>query len=345
MEGRKVQRVGHSSLAVSLPSEWAKKAGIQPGDLVFIIPQNDGSIKLLPSALAEKQPKIEEVIVNSNLCDEVGMLERIIVGNYILGRDVIRVVAPVRLHNSHLNEIRGILPKLIGLGIIEETPNQVVLQCSIDPSKFPIHRALLRLYIISSLMQKEAIRALVEEDFDLAKEVIDRENEADTIYYLILRLLLFIEQEKTTGKKGLGPLYALDYRVIAQYLERIADWAEWIARNVLAIEKYLVEIDKSIIHEYSKFNELAYNVCHKAMTSISKNDIKLANSAIEDYKQISESEEEFEKILESIPNAILCIRLRFILYNIRRIAELGAEIAQIAINRVLGKSSKICEIY
>ncbi|MCP8319285.1 MAG: phosphate uptake regulator PhoU [Candidatus Methylarchaceae archaeon HK01B] len=347
MESRKVQRVGLSSIAVSLPSDWAKKADIKPGDLLFVMPQSDGSLKLVPSALAEKQPKIEEVIINSNLCDEPGMLERIITGNYILARDVIRIVAPLRLHNSHLNEIRGILPKLMGLGIIEETPNQVILQCSIDPTKFPVHRAILRLHIISTLMQKEAIKAFVDRDFELAREVIDRENEADTIYYLILRLLSFIEEEKKTGKKGAVPLYVLDYRVIAQYLERSADWAEMIARNVLDIEEYIDEIDKSIINEYNKLNEFAYNVCNKAMMSISKNDIKLANSAIGEYKKIAESEEErlLKEILEHVPNKYVSCRLRFILYAIRRIAELGVEIAQIAINRVLGKSSKICEIY
>ncbi|MCP8323841.1 MAG: phosphate uptake regulator PhoU [Candidatus Methylarchaceae archaeon HK02M2] len=347
MEGRKVQRVGHSSLAVSLPSDWAKKADIKPGDLVFITSQDDGSLKLIPSTLAEKQVKVEEVIVNSKLCEEEGMLERIIVGNYILGRDVIRVVAPLRLNNSHLNEIRGILPKLMGLGIIEETPNQVILQCSIDPTKFPINRAILRLYIISSLMQKEAIKALVDGDLELAREVINRENEADTIYYLILRLLCFMEQEKMTGKKGPSPLMVLDYRVIAQYLERIADWADLIARNLLGIENHINKIDESLINEIEKLNNLASNICYNAITSISKSNIKLANEAVKEYKQIIKPEEErlIEKVLCCEVEAYVACRLRLIIYDIRRIAELGSEIAQIAINRVLEKSSKICEIY
>ncbi|MCP8308722.1 MAG: AbrB/MazE/SpoVT family DNA-binding domain-containing protein [archaeon] len=349
MEGRKVQRVGTSSLAVSLPIDWAKKAGIKPGDLILFTQEKDGSLKLVPSALAKQESEVKEAVVNSNLCDEYGMLERIIVGNYILGHDVIRIVSSIRMQGAHVEEVRRILRKLIGLGIIEETPNQIVLQCSVDPAKFPIYKVMGRLYIISSLMHEEAVKALIDSNFELAKEAISREDDADMMYYLTLRLLYSAQQDKAIAEKiGLvEPLHALSNRAIALLLERIGDWAENIAKNVLSIKDCRSEINESIVNGLSQLSKLASSICYKAMQSISKNDIKLANSAIGEYKKIIESEEErlTKEILEQVSNIYVVAHLRAVLYSIRRIAELGAEIAQMAINRGLEKSSKICEVY
>ena len=45
MEPRKIQKVGYSTLSVSLPMNWAKKTGIKKGDVVFISEENDGAYK------------------------------------------------------------------------------------------------------------------------------------------------------------------------------------------------------------------------------------------------------------------------------------------------------------
>ncbi|MEM2941767.1 MAG: histidine kinase, partial [Thermoproteota archaeon] len=135
MEIRKVQRVGHSTMTVSLPNEWIKEHDIKPRDLLFILPERDGSLKIMPRHIAQKE-EAEEYIVNADACDEPGMLERIIVGSYILGRDVIRVISTSRIGKNHIDEIRRIVQKLIGLGILEETPKSILLQCSIDSTKF-----------------------------------------------------------------------------------------------------------------------------------------------------------------------------------------------------------------
>ena len=150
MENRKVQRVGKLTLSVSLPNTWAKEHGVKRGDLIAFRPENDGSLRLMLSPLAEKIGASSEVSVPAELCNEPGLLERIIVGNYVLGRDIIRIVAPRRLNSTHISNVRNVLHKLIGLSIIEETSNQLILQCSVDPSKFPIDIVIRRLYVLAS---------------------------------------------------------------------------------------------------------------------------------------------------------------------------------------------------
>lgn len=50
--------------------------------------------------------------MNSDLCGETGILERIIVGNYVLGRDTIRVVSAKRIKPTYVAEVQKILELL-----------------------------------------------------------------------------------------------------------------------------------------------------------------------------------------------------------------------------------------
>ncbi len=201
MQGRRIQRVGPSTLAVSLPVNWTREAGLKKGDIIFFIPENDGSLRLRASALAEREKKEKEFVINSDQCDQTGLLERIIVGNYILGHDIIKVVSSKRISNTHIEEIRRISRRLIGLGIIEETPTQIILQCSIDPAKFPIYMVVRRLYAIASTMHKEAIQGLYEMKIELAEEAIRREEDADMMYWLAARLLYSSQSNKEIVEK------------------------------------------------------------------------------------------------------------------------------------------------
>jgi len=347
MEGRKIQRVGRATLAVSLPRAWVKETGIKQGDLVFCAPQKDGSLNIMLSTLAERKAEAKEYVVDSDLCNEPGILERIIVGNYVLGRDTIRVISAKRIKPAHVAEVQKIVRKLMGMGIIEETPTQIILQCSIDPAKFPIPVVMRRLYIIASTMHKEAIQALAESDRELAEGAARREDDADMIYWLIVRLLYMVERDRALADEmGIeDPSDIAGGRVLAGMLERIADWGESMARNVITLVDRGLELGKQTVSQLSRISEMAYNVSYSAMECVYTGNVELANGAIETFKKIIETEEEelMNRIPVEIPNSHAVARLTRIAWGIRRIAELGAEIAEIAINRSLTRSSKLCE--
>lgn len=346
MEGRKVQKVGYSTLAVSLPRDWVREVGLEQGDLVLVSRERDSSLRILPSALAEYEVVPKEFVVNSDLCDEPGMLERIIVGNYVLGRDTIRIVASKRIRGSHIAEVRAVVRKLMGMGIMEESPKQIVLECSVDPARFPIHTAFQRLYIVASTMHEEAMQALVQGDFELAKDAVSREEEADMIFWLIIRLLLSSQQDKSVANKvGLKePLHIVGYRTIAVHLERMADWAEKMAQNILDIQASETEIGKEVIDALSQISELAQDICHKAVECLYSGDVKVANEAINLYKRTMEPR--VEHLVRDFSSLIsICAHLRTIIQGIQRIGEIGCEIAEIAINRALETPSKFCAAY
>ena len=339
MESRKVQRVGYSTLSVSLPRNWVKDVGLKQGDLVTFLQERDGSLKLMPSELIEHKAKAEEFVINSDLCEEPGMLERIVVGNYILGRDVITIISSSRLRSAHVEEVRRIVRRLFGLGIVEETPNRIVLQCSIDPAKFKIDMLIRRLSVIASTMQSEAVQALLEFDPKLAEDAIRREDEADMVYWLAMRLLLSAQRVRAIAEKtGLeDPLHILYYGLIIRYLELIADYAENIARTAIDFKECCKEkMSKHVIARINNLSELAHNIFLKAMDCFFTGDVKIAHNLLEIRKNIKKEHEVLMKELPEIPH------LRVVVWTLTRIADNGAGIAVMAINKALEKPSKIC---
>jgi len=165
VEPRKIQKVGYSTLSVSIPMNWAKRTGIQKGDVVFISEENDGALRITPEPTKAEDSSV--YVVNVDNCDNTKVLERVIVGNYVLGRNLIRVESSRRLMREQIESIRQVTQRLLGIGIIEESDRHLLLQCSIDPKNFPLETVIKRLHIITSIMFKESIDALIDKLLDL----------------------------------------------------------------------------------------------------------------------------------------------------------------------------------
>ncbi len=340
MDTRKLQKVGYSTLSVSLPSNWVKEMNLKRGDTVFLAPEKDGSLKLFPSKLLKSTEGVEEYICNSDLCDEPKMLERLIVGSYILGRDLLSIISSERISSEHTEEIRGIIPKLIGLGIVEETQDRITLQCSVDPRKFHLDMLLRRLSIISLTIINEAMQALVDLDPSLAKDAIKREDEADMMYLLALRLLITAQRRREVAEEiGLeDPLHILYFGLMLRYLEMIADYAEEIARRAVELlKRYKDKLPRWAIERISNLNDLAHDLVLKSVDCFFIGDIKIANSLLE---MLAFVELERDRLMQELPEIP---HLRLILWTITRIADNGAGIALIAINNALERKSSICK--
>jgi len=341
MESRKIQRVGYSTFSVSLPKEWVENTGLKQGDLLMLLPEKDGSLKLIPSSMVERKTQIEEYVINSDMCNEPRTLERLIVGNYTLGRDAFRIVSSTRISSMHVDEVRQIARRLMGLGIVQETPQRIDLQCSIDPTKFKIDMLMRRLSVIASTMNSEAMQALTESNQELAEDTIRREDEADMMYWLAIRLLLSAQRDRVIADKiGLEePSQILYYTLITRYLEMIADHAEDIARRAIEFKTHGKErASKHAMRRIINLSELAQNVFLRAMDCVFSRDIEIANNVLEITKVIRNEQ---ERLMVELPESPI---LRTVVMDLTGIADNGAGIAVIAINRALEKTSKVCSV-
>jgi phosphate uptake regulator len=327
-------------MTVSLPSDWTKQHNINQGDLVFVVPEKDGTLRIVPSQVAQKE-EAKEYIINADACGEQGMLERIIVGSYILGRDVMKITASDRIEKTHVDEIRKVVRKLIGLGILEETSKSILLQCSVDPTKFKLDMLMRRLSLIASTILSETMQALLENNESLAYEAIDREDEADTIYYLAVRLLLSAQTQPDIAEQtGLTDiLFIPANRLILQYLELIADYAEDIAKKIIDLGIYRDNVTQDVVGEICHLGDLSQTIFQKAVDSVFTRDFKVANQVIEMEKLLETRSERLMREMPEIPF------LRSIISFLEKIADVGASIADIGINRALENPSKDMETF
>lgn len=363
LESRKVQRVGSSSLAVSLPNDWVKEVGLKKGQLVFFTEDEGNILKLMTAGQIERKPD-STVEVNGDFCKDPELMGRVLMGVYSLGYDSIKIVSSSRLSSDQVNKIRNVTRELMGMGIMEETPNALLIQCSIDTTKFPINTLLRRLFIISSTMHREMIDSVKNFDVELATEAIRRDKEAYTMFWVIVRLLNSCQRDKGIASQMEidTPSLIIWYRLIAQYLRLIAEWAHQTAEKVIALNRSKEKIGEELIQKIIEMNEQSYGICHEAINSFFSMDILLAHKAIETYKQIQQIEDTLqERVCSSAYlheknfsvskyfkgkkpiEACIVAQISFLIWGARRIAEIGSEIAETAIHRVLCKDTKICK--
>jgi len=313
MEPRKVQKVGYSTLSVSIPMNWAKKMNVQKGDVVFISEENDGALRITPEPTKAEDNSV--YVVNVDNCDNTKVLARVIVGNYVLGRNLIRVESSRRLMREQIESIREVTQRLLGIGIIEESDRHLLLQCSIDPKNFPLETVIRRLYVITSIMFKESIDALIDRDMELAKDAIAREHEADTIFWLLTRLLSSAQQSRIVSE-AIGitdPIEVVEHNLIAWYLEMIGDRLDAISQNVISLEERREESDEELIEEGADINLLKNPAYVKAGSFI---DNKEFNDDVIFKKSFNTISLELSSIILDFLSLILFIKKRQFCYYI-----------------------------
>lgn len=346
MESRKVQKVGTSTLTISLPKPWVVKFGLKQGDQVFL--DEEGQyLRVTPASIAGRRAAgAVEYQIDADLCDEPGILHRVIVGNYVLGRERLTIRASGRLKSDHLTEAREAARSLMGMGIIEETASRITLQCSIEPTKYPVDTLIKRLYNLSSTMLDESIEALVTRDRRLASDALNREDDADMMYWLLIRLLLSAQADDSLLEQlGLrNRLEIAGYRLIAKELETVADYGEDIARNVIELIDTEAEIPGAIVRALKDLADGVRIVYSNGIGGLLSRDLKLANQAILARDEMKKKELKLMKVLfQEVKEPEVLLRFRNVVDGIQRMADYGLSIAVIAFNRYLERPTNLCK--
>jgi phosphate uptake regulator len=251
MHTRKVQRIGKETFFVSLPKSWAKTHGIEKGEEVIIDVRDDGSLIIKPTKLSEKRK--EATVVNFS-----EFFDHELLGKYLLGYDQIRIRSQKRFAYEEKERIERVLKKLVGMEIVEETQNEVVVQSVLDVSSTHPARLLQRMCIISSSMYKDIVDGIIKKDSEIIKLAVSRDDEVDRIYFFSVRVLRTIIQDYwLMSEFSILPMEVMDYRLVSEKLELIGDISvDMGMRTLEAGEETLNEISKSL----GKLPELVHNV-------------------------------------------------------------------------------------
>jgi phosphate uptake regulator len=269
-ELRKVQRTPSGTFFVCLPKPWAERHGLKRGSVVAITETTDSMLLVDTEYGAEPSPRITTLRPGRYLSREI-------IGNYLLGFDIINVEAKNRISFEVRDTIKTAVSRLIGLEIIEEDYSRIVLQCLLEPSSFPPEKILRRGYSIAAGMHRDVVNALVNGDLHLAKSVIARDDEVNRLHFLLVRILRTIVQNPSLSEKlGVRPIECLDYRLVASLVEAIGDECVRVAMKTVELKGLkLAEDFKNLLAD---FHVVCFEAHEAALKAFLVGDISLAEN-------------------------------------------------------------------
>ncbi|WP_152041431.1 phosphate signaling complex PhoU family protein [Salinigranum salinum] len=338
METRKVQRLGPSTLAMTLPAEWAKEHGVEKGDEVSLRMGGKGTLTVLPESANTEDSKavIRADKLNANA------LERAIVAQYVLGRRIIHIEkSEGALDSEHINAVYKAETQLMGLGVIEETPERIAIRCSVDPEDFTLDNLLERLENTGSTMRGEAIKALAHGNPDLAQRALNRERQANKIFVLLLRLIFTAYQNPSLARAvGLEEGFPLiGYRSVAKNLELTADNAEDIANICLNAENHTLDVDSATMRRIREFTDQVDEVTATAVRAVVDRDYDLTIEVRDMFRELKDRERDILDDLPEMENQKL-LQVREVLVSLQQTAQYAMRNAEIAANLALNEESE-----
>ena len=334
METRKVQVTGGSTYTVSLPKDWATENGVSAGSIVEFHSEED----LLLLSPKDEKGRVEGTLDITGL-DAEHELTRAVMTMYVSGFDIIRLEAD-RITASQRRIIRNATQGLVGLEVIEETSDHVVLQDLLDSSELSVHNAITRMRLVSITMLADAVEALIENDDDLARDVMERDDDVDRLWYMVSRVFRTVLRNPTAANEiGFPRETVFDYQSAARQLERIADHATKIADLAL-------EVDASSTSEAESLRDLqqmAVEVPEIAMDALLEDDsdkaTRLANEARGKISAVDQRAREIDNDIRKLDDPQRAQRLGLVVDSLSRTADYGANIAESALQKAAPRPS------
>ncbi|HLG37046.1 MAG TPA: phosphate uptake regulator PhoU [Nitrososphaera sp.] len=331
-ETRKLQYTGGSSYIVSLPKKWIQDLGLKQGDHVVIMRQANSVLQIAPASKkisSEQKDATIEVGKDNNPY----FIARKLIALYFLGYNVITIVPKEeRLLAEQREVIKNIVRRvLMGTEIIADSASGITLQVLINLHDLSVDAAFKRMLLIAKSMYRDTLLALQENNLELAGEVIKSDDEVDRFsFYIVRQLKIAIKNEHLLREIGLEePRNCLGYRLIAKSVERVADHAATISKDIIDMHR---PINKDIADKISNMCSFALEVLDEACLSMFKRDYEAADRAIEKSRKIDDMEKAILRSVTKLKDVNDLYRIKLITENIRRVAEYASDIAEIVLN-------------
>jgi len=339
-ETRRLQKVGHSTLSVSIPSDFAKDLGLHAGDNMLVREEADGTLRLIPAVSAKR---VSKASIKADQVDGEDLIPKLIIGCYALGYDTIEVVGKDGLSESIVDQAVKTMRRLRGLEVVESQRNKVVAQSFMDPTKFPVDSLIKRLQILVGRSLGNVIEALEAGTTGRLNEVRRIQDEVDELYWLIVRqLLVALNRREIAAEIGIeSPLHASGDRVTAKTLEQIGSVILDLAEEIVRQKGKGVKIERRVLDRIEKLARKAQESFNTTVESLLTPDIKLIERSMGLVNGTLEMESEItHELLESGEYAYA----RIIVSYFGMLARYCNIIIEIASHRLLRKTSRVATV-
>lgn len=327
---RKVQVTGGNSFVVSLPKTWVNDVGLRARDPVAVLVQPDSSLLIVPRRDIRATSKSEAILEATQGLDKDFLLRHFI-SYYLAGYDTIRITLG-RSDGALRGFIReGIRRKLVGVEIIEESSAGILTQCLSGYVDLPLKKALERMAIIAGGMLTDSVAVLQGGGKEMASEVIERDDEVDRFYHFLLRQLNIAVRDRSVIQEiGLTSTRdCLGYRLVVKSVERVADHAAGIAAQA----ENLLSLSEPSVRKMSEMTAVSRKVFDSSISALLRLDGKTAEEAIAKTKDVVQTEGKLNsEVLSLRMPSTQVASAKLMLEGIRRAAEYGSDIAEVAID-------------
>lgn len=212
MEYRKIQFTGDSTYIVSLPKTWITRNRLEKGDVVYVMEKGDEIVL----KLKEEKEKEAEIKIKSN---DLEFLSRLLITKYIQGYDTVVFSAKDHLDHKVRESLIQVSSYLIGLEPFGEAKESITFRMLMKGGR-NVMESVERMHDMSILSLRELIDYVDcgKENESILDGIIQRDNEIDKFYFLILRQLVSADGFE-----------AMILGQVAKSIERISDHIEMIA--------------------------------------------------------------------------------------------------------------------
>jgi phosphate uptake regulator len=338
-EMRKLQKVSHNTLTVSIPREYAKHLKLSEGDNVEVKEEVDGTLSLIP---VSRKPKTVKASIKVDMVDTEELLSRLVVGCYMLGYDAIELISKDRMSSVYLAEVTKTLRSLRGVEIVQSSESKLLAQSFMDPTKFPVDSLIKRLQLLVSKSLENSIEALRSGSPSVLNEIRKTQGEIDALYWLIVRqLLVALSDREISVKIGLeSPLHASGDRVSAKTIEEIGRIILELTEETVYSKEAGINIEEKTMKRIEDLAKSANSSFEATIESLLAPEIKAIDYALAKIEATLNLERQVTLELSESEQP----HMRTIISDFGQLARYCNIIIEIALNRLLRKTSKVCVI-
>jgi AbrB family looped-hinge helix DNA binding protein len=222
-ETRKVQLTGGATLIVSLPKEWAKRIALSPGDEVIVVTQPDDTLVVIPKKLGKRAGVVAELVINHPVAVEE--VEKLFMTLYIGGAETIVVKFSPQTFGLRKQIKDFIRRRVVDMEIVEEASDRLIVQSMVSATELTVVDVAGKMMRLVENMLNDLIVGLERDNVTLLKDVIERDDEVDRLYWLVERQLKRAAMSRYVmlELKIDDPRDIVEFVIIAKSIERTAD--------------------------------------------------------------------------------------------------------------------------
>ena len=183
----------------------------------------------------------DEATFEISMEDDDTSIVRKLISIYFLGFKTINVVPKTgMLKPSQRAVVKDAVKRmLMGTEIISDSSSEITIQVLVNLLELSVDSAFKRMLHLAKSMFTDALIAVKEKNFELAKEVAKTDDEVDRFgFYIIRQLKIAIQNEHMLKEMGFkNSRNCLGYRLVVKNIERTGDHAVFIAKDLIEFKK------------------------------------------------------------------------------------------------------------